>query len=76
MRYPVEDENGVIVWSDTGEALNQSELLALENQAKIDEAKAYLASTDYKMTSDYDKDTTDVKAKRAEARALIRTLGA
>lgn len=44
------------------------------NEYKINEAKAYLTSTDYKMTFDYDKDVTDVKTKRAEARALIREL--
>ena len=38
----------------------------------IAEAKAYLASTDFKMASDYDEDVTEIKAKRAEARALIR----
>ncbi len=35
-------------------------------------ARSYLRETDYKMTSDYDKDITEVKIKRAEARALIR----
>ena len=41
-------------------------------EAKRQEALAYLASTDYMMTADYDKDTTDVKALRAEARQVIR----
>jgi vacuolar-type H+-ATPase catalytic subunit A/Vma1 len=41
-------------------------------EAKRQEARAYLASTDYMMTADYDKDTTEVKALRAEARAVIR----
>jgi hypothetical protein len=37
------------------------------------EAKlAYLASTDFMMTADYDKDTTEVKVLRAAARAVIR----
>lgn len=50
-----------------------SEELALELlRTKIAEARAYLASTDFKMTSDYDEDTTDIKAKRAEAREFIR----
>lgn len=43
-------------------------------ESKRQEAKAYLASTDYMMTADYDKDTTEVKALRAEARAVIRAL--
>ena len=47
--------------------------LALEVlRTKIAEARAYLASTDFKMTSDYDEDTTEIKAKRAEARDFIR----
>ena len=41
-------------------------------EAKRQEALAYLASTDYMMTADYDKDTTEVKALRAEARQVIR----
>ena len=41
-------------------------------EAKRQEARAYLASTDYMMTADYDKDTTEVKALRAEARQVIR----
>ena len=50
-----------------------AEEIALELlRTKIAEARAYLASTDFKMTSDYDEDVTEIKAKRAEARALIR----
>jgi hypothetical protein len=41
-------------------------------EAKRQEARAYLASTDYMMTADYDKDTTAVRALRAEARNVIR----
>lgn len=41
-------------------------------EVKRQEALAYLASTDYMMTVDYDKDTTEVKALRAEARQVIR----
>ena len=53
-------------------------LLAKENEYKqtleykLTEAKAYLASTDFKMTSDYDQDSTEVKVKRQEAREFIR----
>jgi len=39
---------------------------------KISEAKKYLADTDFKMTLDYDKDVSEVKVKRAEARQFIR----
>ena len=41
-------------------------------EAKRQEALAYLASTDYMMTADYDKDTTEVKVLRAAARQVIR----
>lgn len=41
-------------------------------EAKRQEALAYLSSTDYMMTADYDKDTTEVKVLRAAARAVIR----
>jgi hypothetical protein len=50
-------------------ALVQEEQAA---EAKRQEALAYLASTDYMMTADYDKDTTAVKVLRAAARAVIR----
>lgn len=41
-------------------------------QLEKDTALAYLASTDFMMTADYDKDTTEVKVLRAAARAVIR----
>ena len=41
-------------------------------EAKRQEALAYLASTDFMMTADYDKDTTEVKVLRAAARQVIR----
>jgi hypothetical protein len=50
-------------------ALVQAEQAA---EAKRQEALAYLSQTDYMMTADYDKDTTAVRALRAEARAVIR----
>ena len=52
----------------------EEELAQQAKDKQISEAKAYLSSTDYKFTADYDKDTTEVKAKRAEARAIIRSL--
>ena len=45
---------------------------AIINDNKVFEAKAYLASTDFKVLPDYDKDATEVIAKRAEAREFIR----
>lgn len=42
------------------------------SEAKRQEAQSYLASTDYMMTADYDKDTTEVRVLRANARAVIR----
>lgn len=39
---------------------------------RIQEAKAYLESTDFKVLPDYDKEPTEVIAKRAEAREFIR----
>jgi predicted house-cleaning noncanonical NTP pyrophosphatase (MazG superfamily) len=39
---------------------------------KIQEAKTYLVSTDFKVLPDYDKEPSEVIAKRAEAREFIR----
>ena len=44
----------------------------LELFAQLTYAKQYLIDTDFKMTVDYDKDVTEIKAKRAEAREFIR----
>jgi len=41
-------------------------------EAKRQEAQAYLVSTDCMMTADYDKDTTEVRILRANARSVIR----
>ena len=41
-------------------------------EVKRQEALFYLISTDYMMTADYDKDTTEVKVLRANARKVIR----
>ena len=56
----------------------QQEILEQELQAKINEAKQYLQSTDYKMTVDYfatllKEEQDDLIAKRAEAREFIRS---
>ena len=50
----------------------QAEQEANELSTKIAEAKAYLASTDFKVLPDYDKEPSEVIAKRAEAREFIR----
>lgn len=52
----------------------EEELAQQAKDKQIADAKAYLSSTDYKFTADYDKDTAEVKVKRAEARAIIRSL--
>ena len=57
--------------------LAAEEIVEQELQTKIQEAKAYLASTDYKMTVDYFATLTEAEQVqltqlRAEARAFIR----
>ena len=51
---------------------SEEELALLKMLDDVFNARSYLRDTDYKMTSDYDKDITEVRIKRAEARALIR----
>lgn len=58
----------------------QDELDAIAKEQKIAEAKAYLASTDFKMTVDYYATLTleaqdELTAKRAEARAFLKENG-
>lgn len=57
--------------------LAAKEIVEQELQSKINEAKAYLASTDYKMTVDYFATLTEAEQVqltqlRAEARTFIR----
>lgn len=59
---------------DTINAQKQVELEATD-EYKVNQAKSYLASTDYKVLPDYDGDTTGILEARAEARNVIRTLG-
>ena len=59
---------------DTINAQKQVELEATD-EYKVNQAKSYLASTDYKVLPDYDGDTTGILEARAEARNIIRTLG-
>lgn len=56
------------------EAINKAKEDEHKNsiEYKINEAKAYLASTDFKVLPDYDKEPSEVIAKRAEAREFIR----
>ena len=50
----------------------EAELAQQVLDKSIAEAKAYLASTDFKVLPDYDEDVTTIKAKRQEAREFIR----
>ena len=50
----------------------EDEVAEQDLELKILEAKAYLASTDFKVLPDYDKEPSEVIAKRAEAREFIR----
>ena len=59
---------------DTINAQKQVELEATD-EYKVNQAKSYLTSTDYKVLPDYDGDTTGILEARAEARNIIRTLG-
>lgn len=47
-----------------------------KEEARVREALELLDSTDFKMTADYDQDTTDVRVLRQEARELIREIEA
>ena len=58
----------------------EEELAQQELEAKIAEAKTYLASTDFKMTVDYYATMTaeqqeELTVKRAEARAFLKETG-
>ena len=58
----------------------EEELAQQELEAKIAEAKTYLASTDFKMTVDYYPTMTaeqqeELMAKRSEARAFLKEQG-
>ena len=44
----------------------------IDTYIQVEEKKQFLADTDFKFTSDYDQDTTEVEALRAEARAFVR----
>lgn len=52
--------------------LTDEEIAKHETEAKVQEAKLYLSSTDYKVLPDYEPKDEAIIAKRAEARAFIR----
>jgi|13_taG_2_1085334.scaffolds.fasta_scaffold05409_3 hypothetical protein len=58
-------ENNQIVVDDVE---NEKQYIAKQ----VQEYKDYLTVTDFKMTADYDQDTTDVKILRQQARDFIR----
>ena len=59
-------ESGLVVVDDVE---NEKQHIAKQ----VQEYKDYLAETDFKMTADYDQDTTEVSELRQEARAFIRS---
>lgn len=64
--------------TQNGQVLSDEELALIELQNKIQKAKEYLLSTDYKMTVDYyatlsQEAQTEITTKRAEAREFIRS---
>ena len=74
------DEAIVKELEDSYVSPTQAELDAIETANKISEAKAYLASTDFKMTIDYYATLTleqqaELTTKRAEARAFLKGQG-
>lgn len=63
----------IAITAEEAESIRISQLPVIDpNEAAVADAKSYLISTDYKMTADYDKDTTDVRVLRSQARAIIR----
>ena len=70
------ERESIIAWISEGNTpdaeFTDAELLEQAKATKLAEAKAYLTSTDYMMTADYDKDTTEVRILRQQARDTIR----
>lgn len=52
--------------------LTEEEQAKADLEAKVQEAKAYLASTDYKALPDYEPKSEEIIALRATAREFIR----
>ena len=75
--YPqVTHTSGITAYdSDENEVLYDLSAVTIKAQQNLckAQAQAYLVSTDYMMTADYDKDTTEVKVLRATARSVIRS---
>lgn len=60
--------------------LTEEEQAKVELEAKISEAKAYLASTDFKMTVDYyatltEQEQAELTYNRAKARTFLKEQG-
>ena len=71
------DEDVVLELVNSYVAPTEAELTAIENATKLAEAKAYLSSTDFKMTVDYyatltAEEQAELTEKRAEAREYVR----
>ena len=67
------------ITTQNGQVLSDEDLALIELQNKIQRAKEYLLSTDYKMTVDYyatlnQEAQDELMTKRAEAREFIRSL--
>lgn len=70
MRIEIDLEGNITEHEDAPIVLpTEQEILA----EKVAEAKAYLASTDYKVLPDYEPKSDEIIALRAEAREFIRT---
>jgi hypothetical protein len=54
------------------ELTDPDDILSQEKALLVQDARNYLASTDFKMLADYDENTADIKVLRQEARTLIR----
>lgn len=63
-------QGSIEISNDEAEIIRLSKINPQEVAAA--NAMKYLIGTDYKMTADYDKDTTDIKVLRSQARATIR----
>ncbi len=74
-QYAIDNSHNKVNEDGTTELFDfrtEEEVAEQKLSIKIAEAKAYLASTDFKVLPDYDKEPTEVIAKRAEVREFIR----
>jgi hypothetical protein len=86
MKYYKNKNNEAFIFNEDGSQddlindkikITEEEFLVIMNnveniRTRVQQAKAYLEATDFKMTVDYDEDATEVKLKRKEAREFIR----